>query len=65
MNEFAWAPTVSPTAPADHAHQQPGQQVCADKCQALMKSVLTEMENQMTSSSVRNEAVEFIHCKTR
>lgn len=57
MNEFAWAPTVSPTAPADHAHQQPGQQVCADKCQALMKSVLTEMENQTTSSSVRNEAV--------
>jgi len=57
MNEFAGAPTVSPTAPVDHAHQQPGQQVSADKCQVLMKSVLTEMENQMTSSSVQNRAL--------
>jgi len=57
MNEFAGAPTVSPTAPVDHAHQQPGQQVSADKCQVFMKSVLTEMENQMTSSSVQNRAL--------
>lgn len=57
MNEFAWAPTVSPTAPVDHAHQRPGQDVCAEKCQALMNSVLTEMENQTTSSSVQNGAI--------
>lgn len=57
MNEFAWAPTVLPTAPEGHAHQRPGQEVCADKCQALMKSVLTEIENQTTSSSVQNGAI--------